>query len=60
MGKGLNGQHLAQTMVCGGSFQVLKLLGEAPDPAKPSLQLESVEQRVKTLLCFLSHLHPEH
>lgn len=50
-------QHLAQTMLCGESFQALKLLGEAPDPAKPSLQVESVEQRVKPLVCFLSHLH---
>lgn len=64
MGKGLDEQHLTQTMVCGGSFHVSKPLGEAPEPAKPSLQQESVGQRVKSLLCFLSHLghkgHTQH
>ena len=57
MDKGLDEQHSAHTLVCGGGFQVLKLLGEASDPAEPSLQLKSAGQRVKNLLCLRSHLH---
>lgn len=58
MDKGRDEQHSAQTLVCGGGFQVLKLLGKTSDPAEPSLRLKSGGQRVKDFLCFQSHLHP--
>lgn len=56
MSKGLGKQHLAQTLVCDAGLQVLKLLGEASDPAEPSL-CSSHPCSIKNLLCFCSHLH---